>query len=112
MVSLSLFALEQGPLLYEQCSYSYSLEQKPKTQCYFEGPHRRIKPPQVHYLGEVGENDEDESTHRAKYRRDHTPPSQRSRDVVRFEPQVAANRGCQCIKQQANVIHVKASAQV
>ena len=34
----------------------------------YDNPLRRIEPPQVHYLAEVWKNDENESTHGAKYR--------------------------------------------
>jgi len=109
-LSLLVSRLTQGPLLDEWCSYS--LKQKPKTRCYFEDSHRRIERVQVNRLAEVGENDESESRRRAPYRRDHTPGSQSSRDIVRPKPQVAANCGCQSIKRQANVIGVEIRAEV
>jgi hypothetical protein len=106
----SQLRLKQAPLLDERCSYSF--EQKPTTQCYFENADRRIEPPQVHYLGEVGENDENEGTRRAPSRRDHTEGSQCARNIIRPKPQVAADGGCQSPKQQANVVLVETRAEV
>src|SRR6266496_4375853 len=72
----------------------YALKQKPKTCDYFKNTHTRIEPPQVNCFGEVGENDENESTRRAPCRRDHTKGSQCPGDIAR-------------IKQQADVIHIE-----
>src|SRR5271166_1433300 len=56
-------------------------EQKPTTQCHFEENHRQIEPGRAYRRGEVGENDESESTDYAPCRRDPTEGSQCFRDV-------------------------------
>ena len=88
------------------------VKQKPKACCYFENTHRRIEPPQVNDFVEVGKDVENESTRHAKCRRDHAEGSQCSRDIAGLKPQVAADCGCQCTKQQANVIVVETHAEI
>src|SRR5713101_3641090 len=89
--------------------WPYSLKQKPKTQRQFEDTHGRIVPPPVNYAAEAGKNEENESAGRAPCTGDHTKGGQCSGDVLRLEPQVAANGGPQCPKQQADVVLVEAA---
>src|SRR5713101_1526885 len=89
--------------------WPYSLKQKPKTQRQFEDSHGRIVPPPVNYAAEAGKNEENEGAGRTPCTGDHTKGGQCSGDVVRLEPQVAADRGSQCPKQQADVVLVEAA---
>src|SRR5713101_6831717 len=89
--------------------WPYSLKQKPKTQRQFEDSHGRIVPPPVNYAAEARKNEENEGAGRTPCTGDHTNRGQCSGDVLRLEPQVAANGGPQCPKQQADVVLVEAA---